>query len=103
MSGGRFADFLAADRRLAILRLLVECRGSAPESVIEKGLRAMGHRVGVDRDVVRADFAFLETAGCVGTEWFNDQIQMAEITRRGVACAEGRTAIEGVAEPSMGK
>lgn len=103
MTGGRFADFLAEDRRLAVLRLLVECRGSASESVIEKGLRGLGHRVGVDRDVVRADFAFLVTAGCVKTEWFNDQVEVAEITKRGVACAEGRIPIEGVAEPSMGK
>ncbi|MDP1962402.1 MAG: hypothetical protein Q8K93_09395 [Reyranella sp.] len=103
MSGSRFASFLAEDRRLVILKLLVEAGGGASESVIEKGLRAMGHRVGVDRDAVRADFTFLVDAGCIEAEWPTDRVQVAAITRRGVACAEGRIAIDGVAEPSMGR
>lgn len=102
MTGGRFAEFLAQDRRLAILRLLVEARGSASESVIQKGLRALGHRVGVDRDVVRADFRFLEEAGLCVVEFFQDKVMIAEISRRGVAVADGQIMVEGVAEPSMG-
>lgn len=98
----KFADFLAHDRRLAILRLLVEARGEASESVIEKGLNALGHRVGVDRDVVRQEFTFLETAGCVKTEWFGDRVQIAKITKRGVAAQDGKITVDGVAEPSMG-
>jgi hypothetical protein len=102
MSGGSFADFLAEDRRLAILRLLVEARGEAGESVLEKGLKGLGHRVGVDRDVVRADLRFLVAAECAVTTMFDDRIVVAQITKRGVACAEGNIAVAGVAEPSMG-
>lgn len=102
MSGGRFHDFLAEDRRLAVLRLLVECRGSASESVIQKGLRALGHRVGVDRDIVRGDFRFLEDAGLCVIEFFQDKVMIAEISRRGVAVADGQITVEGVAEPSIG-
>lgn len=86
-----------------ILRLLVEARGTAGESVLEKGLKALGHRVGVDRDAVRADLEFLKTVGCVTTEYFNDRVVIAVITHRGVACAEGNIIVEGVAEPSIGR
>ena len=71
--------------------------------MLEKGLKALGHRVGVDRDVVREDLEFLKTAGCVVTEYFADKVVVAEITRRGVACAEGNIIVEGVAEPSIGR
>lgn len=101
MSG--FGDFLAQDRRLVILRLLIEARGSAGESVLEKGLKALGHRIGVDRDAVRADLRFLETAGCVEVEFFQDKVMVAALTRRGEACAEGNIAVDGVAQPSIGR
>jgi predicted ArsR family transcriptional regulator len=98
-----FADFLSQDRRLAILRLLVEARGSCGESVLEKGLWALGHRVGVDRDAVRADLRFLETAGCVEIEFFQDKVMVATLTRRGEACAKGNITVDGVAEPAIGR
>jgi hypothetical protein len=97
-----FSEFLAADRRLVILRLLVEARGEAGESALEKGLRALGHRVGVDRDAVRADLEALKERMCVVTDMVDDRILIAKITKRGVAAANGSIVVEGVAEPSMG-
>lgn len=103
MSAARFSDFLAQDRRLALLKLLIEARGEAGESVLERGLKALGHRVGVDRDAVRNDLSMLAEVGCVVVDYFDDRIQIAAITKRGVACAEGRITVDGVAEPSMGR
>ena len=103
MSGAtNFAEHLAKDRRLVILRLLVEARGEAGESALEKGLRMYGHRVGVDRDVVRAELRFLVEAECVVTQVLDDRVMVATITKRGVACAEGNIVVPGVAEPSIG-
>lgn len=103
-----FAEHLAADRRLALLRLLVEANGEAGESSLEKGLLMLGHRAGVDRQSVHEDLAFLAAPerGCVVIETFEGSqgpVAIAAITKRGVAVAEGRIVVEGVAQPSMGR
>ncbi len=97
-----YAEVVAADRRLVILRLLVEARGEAGESVLEKGLNLLGHRVGVTRDSVREDLRFLGDRDLVMVEFFQDKVMIAKITRRGVACAKGDIVVDGVAEPSIG-
>lgn len=98
-----YREILSADRRLAILRLLVEAGGEAGESVLEKALHMLGHRAGVDRDQVRQDLRELETRDCVKVELFNDVVMVAAITRRGVSVAEGIISVEGVAKPAMGR
>lgn len=98
-----YAEILAADRRLAILRLLTEAGGQAGESVIEKGLHLLGHRAGVDRDQVRRDLRDLADAACVETEIFADKVMIAHITRRGVSASNGVITVEGVARPAMGR
>jgi hypothetical protein len=97
-----YAAILAADRRLAILRLLKEGGGEAGESVLEKGLHMLGHRAGCDRDQVRADLRALEDRACLVISLFQDKYMVAKITRRGVSVAEGIVHVEGVARPAMG-
>lgn len=97
-----FQDFLAADRRLVILRLLKDVGGHANESVIETALKKFGHRVGVTRDVVRDELRFLEGADCIKTEMVEGQIMVASITKRGVSAAEGHIQVDGVKQPSIG-
>ena len=98
-----YADLLRADRRLAILRLLVEAGGEAGESVLEKGLHMLGHRTGVDRDQVRRDLKDLVELDCVEVEFFQDKVMVGAITRRGVSVANGVIKVEGVAAPAMGR
>jgi hypothetical protein len=103
-----FAEHLAADRRLALLRLLVEANGEAGESALEKGLLMLGHRAGVDRDAVLADLAFLadDARGCVVLDQFGGAkgvVTIAAITKRGVAVSEGRIVVAGVAAPALGR
>lgn len=97
-----YAEVLAADRRLVILRLLVEARGESGESALEKGLHMLGHRTGVTRDSLRADLRWLADCDLVVTEFYQGRVMIAKITRRGVACASGHIKVEGVAEPSIG-
>lgn len=97
-----FSDFLAADRRLFILRLLAEIGGSGSESVLHDGLRAVGHRRGVTRDVVRDGLKFLQNCGCVTLEWYSDTVMVATITKRGVDVSRGDVVVEGVKQPSIG-
>lgn len=93
-------DHLAQDRRLAILRLLTESRGSANESVLHVGLEALGHRH-QPRSQIRDDIRYLENIDLLKVEIVSG-VMVCDITRRGVDVAEGRDEAEGVKKPSIG-
>lgn len=95
-----FEKQLQADRRLCILRLLAESGGRANDSVLRGGLEALGH-VKLSREKVRADLRFLIDTGCLRDEFFGD-VQVVDITKRGVEVAEGRVVVEGIKRPSIG-
>lgn len=97
-----FRDRVEADRRLIILRLLVENGGAASESVIERGLLDLGERVDLDRPTVRRFITELEERACVVVTLYRDTVMVPEITKHGVAVAEGRVTVDGVAKPSIG-
>ena len=98
-----FAEALSQDRRLAILRLLVEANGDANESVLRDGLTMLGHTSGLTFDAVREDLRFLEGAGLIRLEFVQVKIAVAHITRRGVEVAKGAATVEGVKKPSLGE
>lgn len=98
-----YPEFVAQDRRLALLRLLVDCNGKANESVLEQGLAQLGFRVGFDRALLRADFDFLKERDLIRVEWFKDKIAVAIIKKRGVAVANGEVRVEGIKPPSIGE
>jgi hypothetical protein len=92
----KFAQTLAEDRRLAMLRIIGESGGSANESVLRQGLEMLGHMAGVNYQTVRDDLRFLEDAGCVRLDWYEDRVAVARITKRGADCAAGQMDVEGV-------
>lgn len=95
-----FEKQLQADRRLCILRLLKEAGGRANDSILRAGLEALGH-VKLSREKVREDIRFLIGGGLLVDE-FIGEIQVVDITRRGVEVAEGRVVAEGIKRPSIG-
>lgn len=97
-----FVATLAADRRLVILRLLVEAGGECGDSVLQKGLLLLRHRLAADRSVVHADLDFLKANDLVVTEELGDRVLAVTITQRGVALTKGAVHVEGVSQPSMG-
>jgi Fe2+ or Zn2+ uptake regulation protein len=98
----KFGEALAQDRRLATLKLINEAGGAANESVLRQGLEMLGYMAGMTYQTVRDDLRFLEEAGCVKVDWFDDRVAIAKITRRGVDCAAGQIRVEGVKRPSIG-
>lgn len=98
-----FAQKIAEDRRLSILRLLLEAGGSANESILRDGLELLGLSAGLTRDAVRADLAFLDERGLVRQEWFQDKLIVAHIRKRGVEVAQGKERVEGISAPSIGE
>lgn len=98
-----YRELVAADRRLCILRLLLEDGGHGNERVLEKGLESLGHRAGLERSVVRGYLSDLEKTGCITVEFHRDKIMVASITERGVKVARGQVTVDGVAQPSPGE
>ena len=99
-----FADHLAASRRLALLRLLVENEGSANESVLRTGLAQLGFggRLGTV-EAVRVDIKFLAERGLAKEDWYGGKVLVASITKRGVAFTRRETEeIEGIEYPDLG-
>jgi hypothetical protein len=96
-----FAERLAQDRRLVILRLLQSVPGyEANESVVAMAVRDFGHAC--SRDTIRTDFAWLAEQGLLTIEEIAT-VQIATLTNRGFETAQGIVVTPGVARPSPGR
>ena len=91
-----FAELLDADRRLAILKSLMDGDGSLNESILQTVLDMLGHSV--SRDKIRTDLAWLKEQGLVSIETIVN-VEVAHITDRGCDVAEGRATVPGVKKP----
>lgn len=92
-----YAEMLAEDRRLVILRLLESSGGyRANEYLLQTALPSFGHDVSQDR--LRADLAWLAEQSLVQLD---DQsgVQVATATQRGVDVALGHARVPGVKRP----
>lgn len=95
-----FAEHLAADRRLVILRLLEEApdyRGNA--YLLQSALPDFGHSVGLDR--LQTDLAWLAEQG-LATLALVAGVTIAQLTPRGADVAHGRVTVPGVKRPLPG-
>ncbi len=94
-----YKDFIAEDRRLAILRFLAEEQDySLNDSVLHIALEKIGHAVA--RDVVKADLEFLRDIGLIKLELVLNKVLVAKITQRGFDVASGRTVVTGIKRPA---
>jgi Fe2+ or Zn2+ uptake regulation protein len=92
-----FADLLAADIRLVLLRSLEEAAGySCNESVLASMLTALGHKV--SRDRVRTELHWLSEQGLVSVEDVLN-VLVATLTPRGADVATGCATVPGVKRP----
>lgn len=92
-----YNELIDADRRLVMLRVLVEDAGySQNEYVIQTCLEALGHNVSQDR--LRTDLAWLAEQGLITVETVAN-VRVARLTGRGADVAEGRTTVPGVKRP----
>lgn len=91
-------EVIIADRRLVILRLLVEFRGALNSSALESALRQW--HAYIDRDMVRDDLRWLELRDLVALEDLGRDVSEVRVTPKGERTAQGREWVEGVARPS---
>ena len=92
-----FAELIAADIRLVILRALAEDSGySHNEAIIADILAAFGHRV--SRDRLRTELSWLAEQNLVGVEDVAG-LKIVKLTNRGLDVACGATECPGVKRP----
>ena len=92
-----FAERLAEDRRLVILRLLEQTPGYfANESLIHSSLADFG--LAVSRDQVRTDLSWLAEQGLATNEDVAG-VMVVCATTRGLDTAAGRAIVPGVKRP----
>ncbi|OSL31480.1 VpaChn25_0724 family phage protein [Escherichia albertii] len=89
-------DILTQDRRLVILRSLMDCNNEANESILQDCLDAYGHNV--SRDVVRGQIDWLVEQQLVTVENLRG-FYVVTLTSRGQDVAEGRARVSGVKRP----
>lgn len=94
-----YRDFMTEDRRLAELRFLAEDNDySLNDSVMQTALEQIGHSV--SREVIWADFAYLEELGLIRVEKpLGGRVTVARLTPRGEDVARGRATVPGVKKP----
>jgi hypothetical protein len=91
---------MAAERRLAILQLMIEDAGQANERTLFIALRQMGLGVALEQAGVRALIVDLEARMCLTTTLYDDTLLVAKITDRGRLVVAGDLTIDGIAPPS---
>lgn len=98
-----FAERLAEDRRLAILKALAQMPGyQANEGVLRTALDHVGLRVG--RDAVRADLTWMEDFRLVRIERLpahGAELWVATLTGSGDDVAHGRVKHHGIPRPEV--
>ena len=91
-----FADLIAKDIRLVMLRCMAEDGNSLNESMLQTLLDMFGHSV--SRDRVRTELRWLEEQGLIQVAEVVD-VLVGRLTGRGADVAEGRCRVDGVKCP----
>lgn len=90
-------EFVVADQRLVMLRILREMTGyTANESILDSCLETYGHNI--SRDAVRTHIRWLEEQGLVHVENVGGCL-VAKLTGRGDDVATGQAVVDGVKKP----
>ena len=93
-----FAERIAQDRRLVILKLLERTPGySANESLLHLALEDFGHRA--SRDQIRGDLGWLAENGLAAIQEIAG-LMIATASPRGLDVACGRAIVPGVRRPA---
>jgi DNA-binding MarR family transcriptional regulator len=97
-----YAGHLAAERRMALLKLIAEDGGQSNDGALLTAMRMIGHRVHLDQTALRQLLRDLEQRDCLTIEMARDTIMVVKITERGRMAIAGDVSIGGVASPHQG-
>lgn len=96
-----FETHVQEDRRLVILRLLVEAHGfSVNSSILQSAMREFAHNV--SRDLLHTELHWLAEQGLLKVEP-RMSVLIATLTARGADVAKGTAVVPGVKRPGPGE
>ena len=96
-----FADHMAAERRLTMLRVLLSSMAYTSNTTALQTMTArLGYPVSMDR--IQTDVAWLAEQGLVASEDVAGLV-VVKMTARGQEVAEGLATVPGVARPRAGE
>ena len=84
----KYSEHVAENRRLTLLKLLVEGGGAANESLVYRGIQALGFAT-TTPELIRADLDWLKERGLLTHEWFDDRVLVASLTSRVARSSSG--------------
>lgn len=90
-----YSEHVAAERRLAILRLIRDGGGAANANSLYNAAVAIGYPL-TTRDDIRADLDLLGERSCIVKDLFEGKIVVAKLTELGRDVADGKRAVDGV-------
>ena len=97
-----YREHMAAERRLAILRLIRDGGGSANRNSLYNAAIAIGYPL-TTRDDILADIELLSERGCVTKDMFQGKILVATLTDLGRDVADGKRQVEDVRASEPGR
>ena len=97
-----YSETVAAERRLAILRLIRDGGGSANANSLYNAALAIGYPL-TTRDDIHTDLDVLGERGCVTKDLFQGKIVVASLTDLGRDVADGKREVEGVKAGEPGR
>jgi len=93
-----FSAHLTEDRRLVILRVLLESAAfTGNEYILQSMVERLGHVASGDR--IRTDLAWLQEQGLIAVDVVAT-VQIAQLLARGEDVARGRIVVPGVKRPA---
>lgn len=97
-----YSETVAAERRLAILRLIRDGGGSANRNSLYNAAIAIGYPL-TTRDDILADIDLLGERGCVTRDMYLGKILVAILTDLGRDVADGKREVEDVKAGEPGR
>lgn len=95
-----FANHLTEDRRLVLLRVLLESGGyTANEYMLHSMVERLGHLVSTDR--IHTDLAWLQEQSLITVDVVAS-VRIAKLLTRGEDVARGRIEVPGIKRPRAG-
>lgn len=97
-----YAETVDADRRMKILKLMVEEGGQSNDGSLVTALRMIGDRKYLDQEAVRRLMRDLAERDCITIDMVRDTVMVGRITERGRMAVAGDVSIGGIAPPHNG-
>jgi hypothetical protein len=95
-------EYAKPERRLDLLRLIVQEGGRSNDGSLLTAMRELGHRQFLDQSALRELMRDCAARDCLTVAMLRDTVMIGDITERGRMAVRGDILIDGIASPHNG-